>query len=236
MMADPKDKKDNELKLQPGQSMEEFVATLKQTLREREEAIEQEREERKRKGDENSELRKKLRQTEEEKREITEHQRVEGQKSLEEQGRYKDLWQESERRRKEAEEKEGQRQKELDELKMTVTDKDAKLNAFQKREAERVEGRFARLPEEVRKRNSDLPVELKDRFVTEYEFLHGTRPPGAPPPLGPPSGLGPTGNFVREEDVEAMPQKKREEYLASPEFRATVEEGRLLRRGRSGPR
>ncbi len=235
-MPTPEKKENGELKPQPGQSMEDFVATLKQTLRERDEAIEAEREEKKRKGDENADLRKRLRQTEEEKRELADRQRIEGQKSLEEQGRYKDLWQDSDRRRKEAEEQASKHEKTIAEFKVALDDRDAKLSTFQKREAERVEARFARLPDELRKVNADRPTEVKEALADLYERLNGTRSSGAPPPLGPPPGLGPSGNLVREEDVEGMPQKEREKYLASPEFRKAVEEGRFLRRGQPGPR
>lgn len=231
-MAEKDDKGNGEIKPQPGQSLED---ALKAKLRDMEEEVANEREERKKANSEAAEQRKARKAAEEKAREVEEHGRRESQKTLEEQGRYKDLFEGEQRRSAE-------RGHEIEDLIKKVKERDdrledvlSKLTRHEKREAERIEARFSKLPEDFRKLYADRTPPEKELAVDAFERASGTaRGPGHAPI--PPSSLGPTGNFVREEDLEEMTQAEREKYFKSPEFKRAVQEGRFLRKGQPGPR
>lgn len=231
-MAVEKDDK-GEVKPAAGQSLED---ALKAALREEREAREAETAERKKRGEEAADLRKRLRAAEDERKEAEERRARESQKTLEEQGRFKDLYEGSDRTAKALRQERDDLEKKFLAERQEKDNIFAKLQWFEKRRADEVEARFAKLPEDVRKTNAESSLEVKEALAGMFERHAGSvRAPGTAG-LSPPSGLGPTGGIVREEDVEAMTQQEREKFFKSPEWKRAVSEGRFVRKGQPGPR
>lgn len=214
------------------------LEALKVAAREERERREEAEEKAKKAAEEAQAQRKARRQAEEAAEREKEQRARDLQKTLEEQGRFKDLYESGRRDLEQVRNEKGELEKRLA---VATQEKDsfaAVVGRFEKARADQVEARFARLPEDTRKVYADRPIEVKEALAEMFE--RGAGAPRSPGTAGliPPPGLGSTGanGFIYTEDLADLPQKAREQFFASEDFKRAAKEGRVVSRAKQSPR